>query len=137
MHCFDMLIGTGTGAPVLASGAESDFVTDQMFVPVSPVDHLATIKPPMNRPAIATPHWGVTSFDLACKVADGDRRWIDQVLKPTKLIPRIVVYATPRGTRELASYLLDTKQAVSATWTADAVLHIDVRSDRVNRISRR
>lgn len=50
---------------------------------------------------------------------------------------RVVVYATPRGTRELASYLLDTKQAVSATWTADAVLHIDVRSDRVNRISHR
>jgi len=50
---------------------------------------------------------------------------------------RIVVYATPRRTTDLASYLLDTKQAVSATWTANAVLHIDVRSDRVNRISRR
>jgi len=50
---------------------------------------------------------------------------------------RVVVYATRSSTRDLADHLLNTRKAVSATWTSNAVLHIDVRSERAERFSRR
>lgn len=110
MHVWDILIGTATGAPTLSDG-EYFWVTDQMFWPVEPVDHLTEVRgPPTDRPAIATPFRGITSFDVAARLQAGDRRWIDQVLVPTKLTARVVVYANglnaPRISRDAAAGLV-------------------------------
>lgn len=113
MHCFDLLIGAGTGKPVLASGAESDFVTDQVFVPVTPVDHVGMIAPPIGRPPIAVPHWGITSFDQAPRLQRGDRAWYEQVIKATRLVGRYVVAsmqsANGRIARTWAEGLIQTE----------------------------
>jgi hypothetical protein len=54
-----------------------------------------------DRPAIATPLRGISSFDLAAQVQRGDRRWIDQVLIPNKLTARVFVYANGSGGNRL------------------------------------
>lgn len=50
-----------------------------------------------SRPAIETPLWGVSSFDLAPRVQAGDLRWIDEVLVRFKLTGRMFVYANGKG----------------------------------------
>ncbi len=50
---------------------------------------------------------------------------------------RVIVYASPRSTRSLATDLLDTRNAVTATWTERGTLHNEQRSQHHVRISRR
>lgn len=52
---WDILIGTGTGAPTLNLGAESEDITGQVFVPVSPVDYLDGHPVPAPAPLPAPP----------------------------------------------------------------------------------
>jgi outer membrane protein OmpA-like peptidoglycan-associated protein len=57
--------------------------------------------------------------------------------KGSPLDRRVIVYATPRTTRELATNLLDMRKAVSATWTFQGTVHTEERSARTVRIARR
>lgn len=113
MDVWDLLIGAATGAPVLSSGPEHFWVTDQEFLPVARVDHLGNVVFPTDRPPIATPFRGVSSFDLAPRVHAGDMRWIDEVLVPYKLVGRMFMYVNcssgPRLCRNADLGLIQTE----------------------------
>ncbi len=132
MQCFDILVGAGTGTPRLDVGVESMFVTDQEFVPVTPVNHLATAVPTPGRAKLAGPAWGVDAFDLAPRVAVGDRRWLEQVLVPNRLVSRQFMYASPlpaprlprdaaTGLRQMAA-LLPVMRAMGARGSLFTIL---------------
>lgn len=100
LHGWDLLAGASTGRPTLKTDSYHDLVAEdnQIFVPVEPFDHLSTIVAPTNRPTIQTPLWGLSSFDLGTRLAErsknfphGDRRWIDERLKPAGLVARLIV----------------------------------------------
>jgi hypothetical protein len=93
LHGWDLLSGAATGRPTLQTDSYHDLIAEdnQVFVPVDPFDHLGNITAPTNRPTIQTPLWGLSSFDLSTRLAEGDRRWIDQMLKPAALVARVVV----------------------------------------------
>jgi len=93
LHGWDLLASAASGRPTLKTDSYHNLVAEdnQIFVPVEPFDHLADIAPPTDRPTITVPLWSASSFDLGNRLAYGDRRWIDQVLKPYRLVARLVV----------------------------------------------
>jgi hypothetical protein len=88
--------------------------------------------------------WGISAFDLGCRVAEGDVSFLDEVVVPSGLVPRIVVasvYRTPRtlaqgraqmpalfaalwarGLKCVVTLLTDTKQ--HGTTRAEALAHV-------------
>lgn len=50
---------------------------------------------------------------------------------------RVIVYASPRSTRELATHLLDMQGALTASWTTKGTMHTEERSSRYVRVARR
>lgn len=105
MHCFDILIGAGTGTPRLDVNVDSQVVhwrSDdpgvevQEFVSVLPVNHLAAAKPTPGRALLASRVWGVDAFDLAPRtIGLKDFRYLEQVLVQNQLVSRQFMYATP------------------------------------------
>ena len=47
---WDLLVGTGTGTPTLAPSPEGEDVTGQVFVPVTPTNHLGEAPVPVPQP---------------------------------------------------------------------------------------
>lgn len=94
IHTWDYIAGSASATPSLKpDGGEYFHIPNQHFIPVTAVNHL-NIAAPTNRPPIKTPLWGVTAFDLGARVASGDWRFYEQVVKANKLVPRVNVYAT-------------------------------------------
>ncbi|HXG72286.1 MAG TPA: hypothetical protein VNJ04_16875 [Gemmatimonadaceae bacterium] len=52
---WDLLLGTGTGAPVLVPSPDAMDVTGQVFVPVTPTNHLGATPAPQPTPPTPTP----------------------------------------------------------------------------------
>lgn len=50
LKCWDLLMGTGTGAPVLVDDPESQDISDQVFVEVEPFNWLGTVRLPPTLP---------------------------------------------------------------------------------------
>ncbi len=50
---------------------------------------------------------------------------------------RVIVYASPRTSRDLATNLLDMQGALVASWTTGGTMHTEERSARYVRIARR
>lgn len=55
IRIWDLLTGTGTGAPRLVENPESEDITGQVFVPVTPTNHLGTVQPPVTTPPTLPP----------------------------------------------------------------------------------
>lgn len=50
IRIWDLLTGTGTGSPRLNENPESEDITGQVFVPVTPTNHLGAVTPPTLPP---------------------------------------------------------------------------------------
>lgn len=94
---WDYIEGSAGLSPKLkpAEACEHFHIPMQVFYKVTAVNHLAQVLPTPGRAKLAGRIWGVDAFDLAPRVALGDRRWLDQVLVPTQLASRQFMYATP------------------------------------------
>lgn len=101
LHGWDLLIGVGTGRPKLSDDpAYHDLVAEgnQVFVPVEAIDRLVPA-PASGHAPLDVPMWGISAFDLGCRIQEGDTRYLDEIVVPSGLTPRIVVasvYRTPR-----------------------------------------
>jgi hypothetical protein len=102
LHVWDILTGASSGSPTLSSDPSYYNVPDQHFIEVDAVDHLEPVEPIQRRP-IAVPLRGISAFDLGCRLAEGDTGFLNQVIAPHRLVPRVVnasVYRTPRTPAE-------------------------------------
>ncbi len=104
-----------------------------------------------------TDHTGDAAYnmDLATRRAAAVRSWLrvhgvpsdrmvlaiygESVADPAGnvLDRRVVVIASPRRPRELATHALDIRRALTAPWTTKGTNHTEERSSHVVRISRR
>lgn len=103
LHGWDLLIGVGTGRPALSTAPAYHDLTaegDQVFVPVPPIDHLTPV--PSSHASLPVPTDGISAFDLGCRIAESDTWFLDTVVVPSKLIPRIIVASVYRTPRTLA-----------------------------------
>jgi len=50
IRIWDLLTGTGTGSPRLVENPESEDITGQVFVRVTPTNHLGVAQPPVTNP---------------------------------------------------------------------------------------
>ena len=55
LDCWDLLIGTGTGSPRLADDPAHHDINGQVFVPVTPTNHLGAVVPPPPDPGPVPP----------------------------------------------------------------------------------
>lgn len=117
MDVWDMLTGAGSGRPRLElENPKHHFVGIEdgaHWMAVTPVDHLANITVPGDRPTIETPLWALSSFDLGTRLAEGDRRWIDQMLKPVNLVARVIVASFFRRPANEDAMTTEEKLAIS------------------------
>jgi hypothetical protein len=103
MDVWDLLKGAATGRPTFKTDPDHVYVGIEEGahrIIVQPINHLGSIKVPTNRPTIKTPMWALSSFDLATRLDEGDRRWIDQMLLPASIIARLICasyYRRPAG----------------------------------------
>lgn len=137
LHGWDLLVGVGTGAPRLSDDPSyHDLVAEgnQVFIPVSPFDWLRF---KTDHAPLPTPFYAMSAFDLCCRIAEGDLRYLDEVVAPSGLIPRIVVasvFRTPRtneeGRRQLAVGLAElAKRGLQAEIT----LLVDTKEHGISR----
>lgn len=127
LHGWDLLIGVGTGTPTLSPDpAYHDLIAEgpQVFLPVPPVDHLAVTA--TGHAALSTPLWGLSAFDLCAALASGDRSYYDAVVRPSGLVPRVIVASiwdgggSGRWGRTMAEGRAQLAVAL-AQWAADGV----------------
>lgn len=55
LRIWDLLTGTGTGKPRLVDNPESEDITGQVFVAVTPTNHLGVAQPPVVQPPALPP----------------------------------------------------------------------------------
>ena len=55
LHGWDLLVGAGTGKPKLADDPAHHFIPDQVFIPVTPTDHLGGTEPEPEPEPLPTP----------------------------------------------------------------------------------
>ncbi len=141
LHVWDMLIGAATGQPILSTDPHHYHVNDQHFIPVEPVDHLASRGPPVARAPIPQPWIGLTSFDLGVRLEAGDRRWVDLMVAEGFTVARVVVasrYRTPRtledGLRQLP---LTLATLAGAGLRAEVVVLVDTGLYEMTRATMR
>jgi hypothetical protein len=73
--CWDLLIGTGTGRPVLSLDPEFHAIDGQQFVAVEPVNYLAL--PPGDEEDIPAPTPAPVPAPVACKAIDAAAEVLD------------------------------------------------------------
>lgn len=112
---WDILIAAASGRPTLTTSVESEgLITDQEFLPVTPVNHIAQAGPTPGRAVLKRRFIGTTAFDLACRVAAGDFSYYNQVIKARRLSPVVQAYiktiAAPRIARTMDEGLVQLER---------------------------
>lgn len=131
LNGWDVLTAAGGGSPTLNIPPGWVDLTGQAFVPVQPINHLGRV---LSSPRLSPPSpWvGLTSFDLSPRVAAGDMRWIDMLVREGIKNPRVFVVrkswanSTTVGLAQLPDTLIALASAglkAEITMLADTALY--------------
>lgn len=104
LHGWDLLEGVGTGQPRLVTvhGGQPFyhdlfdedgiklFGEPQIFIPVAPVDHIGGAGHTAHA-RLPGKLYAMSAFDLCARLAQGDEGYYVEVVRPSGLVPRVIV----------------------------------------------